>query len=65
MPTSGLNIKKELTYDTHENRFIKYMMQRLIEKLDNLIETLNKPNSRYENTVDPELIDRLSQMKQK
>ncbi|WP_339226032.1 restriction endonuclease-like protein [Oceanobacillus sp. FSL K6-2867] len=63
MPTSGLNIKKELTYDTHENRFIKWMMNRLIEKLEDLIETLQK--SRYDSTPDEEIINCLSQMKLK
>lgn len=65
MPTSGLNIKKELTYDTHENRFIKWMMYRLIEKLGDLIGTLLKSNSRYQPTPDQELMNRLNQMKQK
>jgi uncharacterized protein len=36
MPVKGLTFKKEITYDTHENRYIKYMMKRLIWKIDDL-----------------------------
>lgn len=36
MPIKGLSIKKEITYDTHENRYIKYIMIRLIWKINEL-----------------------------
>ena len=38
MPTEGLRIKKELTYDTLENRLIKFMIGRLIDKLYDLLD---------------------------
>jgi uncharacterized protein len=37
MPLKGLNSIKEITYDTHENRYIKWMMNRLIWKVDHLL----------------------------
>jgi len=33
LPKKGLKINKELTYDTLENRYLKWMMERLIHKL--------------------------------
>ncbi|MYL29715.1 DUF2357 domain-containing protein [Halobacillus halophilus] len=36
MPAKGLNVKKEATYDTLENRFVKWMMVRLSHKLNGL-----------------------------
>ncbi|SES13143.1 restriction endonuclease-like protein [Salipaludibacillus aurantiacus] len=36
LPSKGLNIKKELTYDTLENRYVKWMIKRLIMKLEDL-----------------------------
>ncbi|WP_235182896.1 restriction endonuclease-like protein [Gracilibacillus boraciitolerans] len=62
MPTNGLNIRKEVTYDTHENRFVKWIMIRLEEKLDDLIKTLQ---FRADYTVDGDIIVRLNDMKQK
>lgn len=40
MPVSGLRIKKELTYDTLENRYIKWMMKRVIDKLEDLLRAI-------------------------
>jgi uncharacterized protein len=37
IPVKGLSNKKEITYDTHENRYIKWMIVRLIWKVDQLI----------------------------
>lgn len=53
MPRIGLKAKKELSYDTAENRYVKWMMERLIHKFDDLLAALNnqtkwwneKPNS--------------------
>jgi len=41
LPTKGLKIKKELTYDTFENRYVKWMVLRLVEKLEDLVEKLS------------------------
>ena len=42
MPKEGLRIKKERTHDTLENRFIKFMIARLIDKLEDLLERINE-----------------------
>lgn len=45
LPSKGLQVNKSLTYDTLENRFIKWMSQRVIHKLTDLlskVETGNK-----------------------
>ena len=61
MPQKGLNSKKELTYDTLENRYVKWMMVRLTEKLESLHNTLTKKN-RYDVKPDEELIERVQKM---
>ncbi|MCA0984293.1 DUF2357 domain-containing protein [Halobacillus yeomjeoni] len=50
MPAQGLNAKKRLSYDTLENRFVKFMIQRLVGKINGLMENLrfyqkNNPNA--------------------
>lgn len=42
MPTKGLLMKKEQTFDTLENRFVKWTMQRIMSRLHALIEVLEK-----------------------
>lgn len=63
MPTSGINIKKDLKFDNHENRYIKWVMTRLIEKLEDLINKLSNPNPRYEYKSDHDRIKELLEMK--
>lgn len=36
MPTKGLQIKKVQTYDTHENRYVKWSMERILSRLTDL-----------------------------
>lgn len=42
MPTKGLLIKKEQTFDTIENRYVKWTIQRIMSRLHALIEILEK-----------------------
>lgn len=42
MPTKGLLMKKEQTFDTLENRYVKWTMQRIMSRLYTLIEVLEK-----------------------
>ena len=63
MPVSGLKAKKELTYDTLENRFVKWMMTRLIDKLQDLWEKVQSKNKRYEVEADPDLLTKIMNMK--
>jgi uncharacterized protein len=48
IPISGLKMKKELTYDTLENRFVKWMMIRLLPKLTDLFKKIEPKSKRYE-----------------
>lgn len=60
MPTEGLRIKKVLTYDTLENRYVKWMIERLIHKLTDLLETIKK---NLKNLIDADL-DVINQVEQ-
>src|SRR5690625_2818828 len=63
MPVAGLQVKKELTYDTNENRYVKWMMERLIDKLQDLVISIDKQNNRYsQNNKDPILIKKVNKM---
>jgi uncharacterized protein len=62
MPAEGLRVKKELTYDTLENRYVKWMMQRVTHKLYDLLEALRNRSSRWETEPDADLLDKLIEM---
>lgn len=62
MPAQGLRVKKELTYDTLENRYVKWMMQRVTHKLYDLLEALRNRSSRWETEPDADLLDKLIEM---
>ena len=64
MPRVGIKPKKELRYDTNENRYVKWMMERLIHKFDDLLGALTNQNKRFKEKTDPELLLRLNEMKQ-
>jgi hypothetical protein len=64
MPCKGMKAKKDLLYDTLENRYVKWMMLRLVDKLADLIKTLENPNKRWKVEPDTKLIERLTKMKQ-
>lgn len=63
MPTKGLNIQKKLTYDTTENRYIKWMILRLIDKVSDLIQRISTINQRFKEKQDSMLMDQLHLMK--
>lgn len=63
MPYQGLRLKKELTYDTLENRYVKWMIERLIHKLTDLITTIENENNRWKQVPDQELLKKLHSMK--
>lgn len=62
MPLEGLQIKKELTFDTNENRYVKWMMLRLTHKLDDLLESILNMNKRTFVDPDPDLIEGIKKM---
>ncbi|WP_144528275.1 restriction endonuclease-like protein [Peribacillus simplex] len=64
MPREGVKPKKELRYDTMENRYVKWMMERLIHKFDDLLGALMNKNKRWKEEPDAELLLWLNQMKQ-
>lgn len=61
MPHEGLRSKKELTYDTLENRYIKWMMERLVHKLNDLLDTVQKMN-KFMVEPDPDLMEKIKKM---
>lgn len=61
MPFEGLKGKKELTYDTLENRYVKWMMERLVHKLVDLKDSVQKIN-KYMVEPDPDLIEEITKM---
>ncbi|WP_026568590.1 restriction endonuclease-like protein [Bacillus sp. UNC41MFS5] len=64
MPREGVKAKKELLYDTLENRYVKWMMQRLEDKLGDLIRALKNPNNRWKVEPDQELMGHLTEMRE-
>ncbi|WP_249872445.1 restriction endonuclease-like protein [Oceanobacillus saliphilus] len=62
MPVSGLRIKKELTYDTNENRYVKWMLERLIHKLKDLLYSVQVQNNRFKKDEDFDLIRKIQLM---
>lgn len=62
LPVSGMKIKKEVKYDTNENRYVKWMMKRLIHKLEDLELTIRERNARFEQEEDLQLMEKIERM---
>ncbi|WP_243299270.1 restriction endonuclease-like protein [Bacillus litorisediminis] len=65
MPVKGMSVKKQITYDTHENRFIKWMMSSLLIKLEDLLKRLNYNKRSTEFDGYNDIKDLVLQMKNK
>ncbi|MFH5780964.1 DUF2357 domain-containing protein [Heyndrickxia oleronia] len=64
MPKKGLNAKKLLSFDTLENRFVKWMMERLVHKLTDLLKRIVRQKSgTFQVEVDEVLVKRIITMK--
>src|SRR5699024_3190380 len=63
LPVSGLKIKKEITYDTNENRYVKFMMKRLIHKLNDLQQAIKRQNRRFKQEDDIQLLEQIEEMR--
>lgn len=61
LPTQGLQMKKQISFDTHENRYVKYTMQRIVSKLQHLERELTKP-TRFKTEIDEDLLKQLENM---
>src|SRR5699024_2781704 len=62
LPVSGIKIKKEVKYDTNENRYVKWMMKRLIHKLEDLELTIRERNARFKQEEDLQLMEKIERM---
>ncbi|KAA0549801.1 DUF2357 domain-containing protein [Bacillus sp. BGMRC 2118] len=65
LPIKGLTAKKEITYVTHENKFVKLMMTRLLMKLEDLYNRYVNLKSWGEQTVNEEIRQLIEGMKNK
>ncbi|MFC3041446.1 DUF2357 domain-containing protein [Virgibacillus xinjiangensis] len=63
MPEHGLNVKKELSYNTLENQFIKYIMKRLENQLEGLLNAIELSRHPYKKDSDTKLLEKISKMK--
>jgi uncharacterized protein len=62
MPSEGLKIKKELTYDTLENRYVKWMIVRIKQKLDDLLDSIVSKNRWTREKPDYDLVEKIESM---
>ncbi|EJQ92060.1 TPA: DUF2357 domain-containing protein [Bacillus anthracis] len=63
IPTKGITAYKEVSYDTLENRFVKWMIQRVIYKIDDLLKALEKKSRYTRGETDEDLLERVKNMK--
>ncbi|MFS0647404.1 DUF2357 domain-containing protein [Siminovitchia sp. 179-K 8D1 HS] len=62
LPEKGLHVKKSLTFDTVENRFVKWMMERLVHQLTDLKRRVLEPVGMYDIPADDLLIQKIETM---
>lgn len=63
MPVKGLLVKKQHTADTLENRYVKFTIERIVSKLENLKASIAKFKERQDDDTD--LLGRLDDMTKK
>lgn len=63
MPVSGLRIRKTLTADTLENRYVKWMIERLIHKLDDLLDAILRDAENWQKEAEHGLVNEIGRMK--
>lgn len=64
MPKKGLLMKKFHTVDTHENRYVKWTMERLIGRLQHLQKVLLKSQARYSTANYQDIAEFVEKMEQ-
>ncbi|NLI69218.1 MAG: DUF2357 domain-containing protein [Bacilli bacterium] len=62
LPVEGLRIRKRLTFDTLENRYVKWMMIRLNHKLTDVLEKIYEEHRKIHDDLDEELVDNIKHM---
>ena len=62
MPEKGFNVKKTLSYDTLENRFVKFMITRLIDRVQDLKMNVLRYQSNNPD-ADPTIVMELTKIK--
>ena len=62
MPNKGLLLKKEHTADTHENRYVKWTMERIVTRIKGLKRVIEDAYTWGYSKLDNELIGKLEQM---
>jgi uncharacterized protein len=65
LPKSGLTIERSLTFDVFENRFVKWMILRLIDKVEDLDQRLRQNNGPFQREIDEDLLQQIDNMKKK
>lgn len=63
IPTKGITAYKEVSYDTLENRFVKWMIQRVVHKIDDLLKALERKSRFGRGETDEDLLERVKNMK--
>ncbi|MBY0597773.1 restriction endonuclease-like protein [Bacillus bingmayongensis] len=63
VPSKGITAYKEVSYDTLENRFVKWMVQRVVHKTDDLLKALEKDSGFKGLSIDDDLIQNVRKMK--
>lgn len=63
IPTKGITAYKEVSYDTLENRFVKWMIQRVVHKIDDLLKALEQKSRYTRGETDEDLLERVKNMK--
>lgn len=62
MPTKGLLVKKEHTVDTHENRYVKWTMLRIVTRLKDLKRVIESAYSKGYGKVNNDVLGKLTTM---
>ncbi|WP_078414717.1 restriction endonuclease-like protein [Priestia abyssalis] len=63
VPSKGITARKEVSYDTLENRFVKWMITRVIHKIEDLQKALESRAGSHQLTMDEELVEKVKKMK--
>ncbi|MBO9128570.1 restriction endonuclease-like protein [Bacillus sp. 165] len=63
VPAKGITARKEVSYDTLENRFVKWMIKRVVHKIDDLEKALESGSEFNRLAIDEDFIQQVRRMK--